>query len=257
MTYLYIMCFGSFIGYSGSFPKLITDIFGYIRVMGCQVGDDIIQSMDEAECSAAGGVWGKYEITNPNVSSIQLMFFICKAKHNHVIIFQAPNVFAFAWLGAAVGSLIRPIGGTLSDKYGGARVTMLAIVVCSAAAIAQGFVLIKTRELEKPEKNFPAFLFLFLLLFLCTGTMNGSTFRTIGVLFPPEQSGPVLGWSSAIASYGAFVIPAMFGVAIAADKPETTFFALAAYYVSCGIINFYFYVLPGASYTSEHYSGHV
>lgn len=30
MTFLYIMCFGSFIGYSGSFPKLITDLFGYI-----------------------------------------------------------------------------------------------------------------------------------------------------------------------------------------------------------------------------------
>lgn len=235
MTYLYIMCFGSFIGYSGSFPKLITDIFGYIRIMGCKVGNDILQTMDEAECTAADGVWDKYEITNPN----------------------APNVFAFAWMGAAVGSLIRPIGGTLSDKFGGARVTMVAIVVCSAAAVAQGIVLIKTRELEQPEKNFPAFLFLFLLLFLCTGTMNGSTFRTIGVLFPAEQSGPVLGWSSAIASYGAFVIPAMFGVAIAADRPEITFFALAAYYASCGIINFYFYVLPGASYTSEHYSGHL
>ena len=45
-------------------------------------------------------------------------------------------------MGAAVGSLIRPIGGTLSDKFGGARVTMVAIVVCSAAAIAQGIVLI-------------------------------------------------------------------------------------------------------------------
>mmetsp|Transcript_48347 Transcript_48347/g.71652 ORF Transcript_48347/g.71652 Transcript_48347/m.71652 type:complete len:579 (-) Transcript_48347:373-2109(-) len=199
MTFLYIMCFGSFIGYSGSFPKLIQDLFGYIE--------------DE----------DGNEITNPN----------------------APNVFHFAWMGAAVGSLIRPIGGVLSDKYGGAKVTMIAIIVCTAAAMGQAVLVQQTRQLDKPEKNFGLFLFLFLVLFLCTGTMNGSTFRTIGVLFEPEVSGPVLGWSSAIASYGAFVIPAMFGVSMAAGKPETTFWALSGYYVACGIVNFWYYVRPG------------
>lgn len=199
MTWLYIMCFGSFIGYSGAFPKLITDLFGYIK--------------DE----------NGEEITNPN----------------------APNVFAFAWMGAAVGSLIRPFGGSLSDKFGGAKVTFVATIVCTAAAMGQAVVVKQTRELEKPEENFAIFLFLFLVLFVCTGTMNGSTFRTIGVLFEPEIAGPVLGWSSAIASYGAFIIPAMFGVAIAADKPETTFWCLSAYYVSCAFLNFWYYVRPG------------
>ena len=199
MTWLYIMCFGSFIGYSGAFPKLITDLFGYIKD---EDGNDI---------------------TNPN----------------------APDVFKFAWMGAAVGSMIRPIGGTLSDKFGGAKVTMLAIVLTTAAAISQAIVVSKTRELEKPEENFGIFLFLFLVLFLGTGTMNGSTFRTIGVLFEPEESGPVLGWSSAIASYGAFVIPAMFGVAISVGRPETTFWCLAGYYITCGILNFWYYIRPG------------
>jgi len=235
MTYLHTMCFGSFIGYSGSFPKLITDIFGYINVMGCKVGEDILQTMTEAECLADGGVWGEYEITNPN----------------------APNVFSFAWMGAGVGSLIRPVGGILADKYGGARVTMIAIIICSLVGVCQGILLVKTRDMEQPEKNFPAFLILFLILFLCTGAMSGSILRTIGVLFPPEQSGTVIGWSSAIASYSAFVIPAMFGVAIDAGRPETTFFALAGYHVSCGLVNFFFYIIPGASYTSMHYSGRL
>lgn len=236
MTYLYIMCFGSFIGYSGAFPKLITDLFGYIRVWGCTVDDVFTEGGTEDQCLALGGDWSKEEITNPN----------------------APSVFKYAWMGAAVGSLIRPIGGTLSDKFGGARVTMVVIVWCTAAAIAQGFVVMKTRELENPEKNFGWFLFLFLNLFFCTGTMNGSTFRTIGVLFNPEESGPVLGWSSAIASYGAFIIPSMFGVAIKAGRPETTFFVLAAYYCSCGFLNFWYYVLPrNAFYESEHHSGTV
>ena len=32
-----------------------------------------------------------------------------------------------------------------------------------------------------------------------------STFRQMTVLFPPEQAGPVLGWTSAVAAYGAAV----------------------------------------------------
>lgn len=199
MTFLYIMCFGSFIGYSGAFPKLITDLFGYIK--------------DE----------NGNEITNPN----------------------APDVFKYSWMGAAVGSLIRPFGGMLSDKFGGSKVTMVAIIVCTAAAMGQAVVVKRTRELERPEENFGLFLFLFLVLFFCTGTMNGSTFRTIGVLFEPEISGPVLGWSSAIASYGAFLIPAMFGASNAAGTPEMTFWALSGYYVACALVNFWYYVRPG------------
>lgn len=224
MTWLYIMCFGSFIGYSGSFPKLIVDLFGYINGDGCLVGNDFTPDESMDDCLARGGEFMEdYEYTNPN----------------------APSSAKFAWLGAFVGSLIRPIGGVMADKYGGAKVTMVAIVFCTAAAFAQGILVKKTRELEKPEENFGWFLFLFLILFLTTGTMNGTTFRTIGVLFPPEQSGPVLGWSSAVASYGAFIIPVMFGIALKAGKPETTFYCLGGYYVSCGILNVWYYLRPG------------
>ena len=66
-------------------------------------------------------------------------------------------------------------------------------------------------EPTQPEKHFPAFFGLFVLLFATTGIANGSTFRQISVIFmnigQPEQAGPVLGWSSAIASYGAAIIP--------------------------------------------------
>lgn len=222
MTWLYIMCFGSFIGYSGAFPKLITDLFGYVR--GCVSEDgELTIGGSEAACEDAGGTWSD-DNTNPN----------------------APNVFAYAWLGAAVGSLIRPVGGTLSDKFGGAKVTMVCIIWCTIAAFAQGVLVNKTRQLDRPEENFGWFVFLQLNLFLTTGAMNGSTFRTIGVLFPPEEAGPVLGWSSAIASYGAFIIPAMFGIAIKDGYPETTFYCLGGYYISCGLLNLWYYVRPGA-----------
>jgi NNP family nitrate/nitrite transporter-like MFS transporter len=101
-------------------------------------------------------------------------------------------------------------------------------------------------EHEQPENNFGVFVFLFLNVFFCLGAMNGTTFRTIGVLFDAKQAGPVLGWSSAIASYGAFVIPAMFGVSLGIGKPERTMYGLAGYYVFCGFLNFWYYGRYGA-----------
>jgi NNP family nitrate/nitrite transporter-like MFS transporter len=225
MTYLYIMCFGSFIGYSGSFPKLIVDLFGYLKADGCLVGDTFTKGGTLDEClTLEGGEWmTNYEYPNPD----------------------APDSSSIAWLGAFVGSLVRPVGGVLADKYGGAKVTMIAILWCTAAAFAQGVLVMKTRELDEPNKNFAWFIFLFLNLFCSTGLMNGTTFRTIGVLFEPEVAGPVLGWSSAVASYGAFIIPTMFGIALKAGKPETTFHCLGGYYFSCAILNFWYYLRPG------------
>jgi len=223
MTWLYIMCFGSFIGYSGSFPKLIVDLFGYITRDGCLADDGTFEYENITEDACAGTWETGYEIINPN----------------------APNGSAVAWLGAFVGSLIRPVGGIMADKYGGAKTTMVAIVWCTIAAFAQGALVEKTKNLENPEKNYGWFIFLFLNLFLTTGFMNGTTFRTISVLFPPEESGPVLGWSSAIASYGAFIIPVMFGIALKAGNPEITFYGLGGYYISCGLLNFYYYLRPG------------
>jgi len=224
MTWLYIMCFGSFIGYSGSFPKLIVDIFGYLKGDGC-ITDKIFELSDDQEaCAAAGGEYVfDYDYPNPN----------------------APNGSNVAWLGAFVGSLIRPVGGIMADKYGGAKMTMIAIIWCTIAAFGQGALVQKARTLDDPNKYYGLFIFMFLNLFLCTGFMNGTTFRTIGVLFPPEEAGTVLGWSSAVASYGAFIIPTMFGIALQADAPQVTFYGLGAYYVTCGILNFWYYLRPG------------
>eukprot|EP00537_Pseudo-nitzschia_pungens_P004755 CAMPEP_0172376936 /NCGR_PEP_ID=MMETSP1060-20121228/68645_1 /TAXON_ID=37318 /ORGANISM="Pseudo-nitzschia pungens, Strain cf. cingulata" /LENGTH=615 /DNA_ID=CAMNT_0013104601 /DNA_START=62 /DNA_END=1909 /DNA_ORIENTATION=+ len=224
MTWLYIMCFGSFIGYSGSFPKLIVDLFGYLKGDGCVINQLFTLGGDQETCKANGGIYEvDYEYPNPD----------------------APNGAKVAWLGAFVGSLIRPVGGIMADKYGGAKMTMVAIVWCTIAAFAQGFLVQKSKDLANPTKNYGWFIFLFLNLFLCTGFMNGTTFRTIGVLFPPEEAGTVLGWSSAIASYGAFIIPTMFSIALLADAPQITFYGLGGYYITCGILNFWYYLRPG------------
>ena len=54
--------------------------------------------------------------------------------------FPGVNALQYAWLGPLVGALIRPVGGWLSDKLGGARVTFwnfiaMALGVVGGAAL--------------------------------------------------------------------------------------------------------------------------
>ena len=89
-------------------------------------------------------------------------------------------------------------------------------------------------------------LLLFLLLFVTTGIGNGSTFRMIPIIFPKEQAGPVLGWTSAIAAYGAFLIPTVFSTQIKAGTPEYAMYGFVVYYVSCLLVNWWYYARRGA-----------
>merc|ERR1712072_120676 len=150
---------------------------------------------------------------------------------------NAPNALTYAWLGPAIGSLIRPVGGILADKFGGGKCTQVLMggMIIFGSIIAN--LCVVARGSEKPEEHFPAFLVCFLSLFLCTGAMNGTTFRSIAKIFPPEKAGPVLGWSSAIASYGAFVIPQLIGIGIRVGRVENPFFGLVGFYGVCFVLN--------------------
>ena len=192
MTILYVMTFGSFIGYSAAFPKLIQDIFGVLP---------------------NGSL-------NPN----------------------APNPFAYAWLGPLVGSLVRPIGGWLSDKIeSGSRVTHWTTVFMIMAALGVAVCIVKAKGAPMPETYFLPFLILFLILFITTGIGNGSTFRSIPYIFEKHQAGPVLGWTSAVAAYGAFIIPNVFGEQIKQGHPEVALYGFAIYYFICLCLNWWYY----------------
>ncbi len=196
MTWLYVMTFGSFIGYSMAFPLLIRVVFG----------------------SLPDG--------SPNP--------------------EAPNPFAYAWLGPLVGSLVRPVGGWLSDKFTGARVTHWATATMIVSTLGVAYFVEKASGSGSPQQYFFPFLVLFLLLFSMTGIGNGSTFRMIPIIFKPEQAGPVLGWTSAVAAYGAFIIPKVFGAQIQAGTPEYALYGFAAYYASCLFVNWWFYARRNA-----------
>jgi NNP family nitrate/nitrite transporter-like MFS transporter len=201
MTALYIVTFGSFIGFSMALPLSITVIFGISHVPD------------------ATGVM-THTVKNPN----------------------APSAFTYAWIGPFVGAAIRPIGGWISDKVGGSIVTQVISAVMVVASIAVGYVMLLAYGSATPEQYFLPFMLLFIVLFAASGIGNGSTFRTIGVIFDRTQAGPVLGWTSAIAAYGAFVAPLVIGNQIKAGTPQIAMYGFAIFYALCLVLNWWFYL---------------
>jgi NNP family nitrate/nitrite transporter-like MFS transporter len=161
---------------------------------------------------------------------------------------DGPSVLTFAWMGPFVGAFIRPVGGWLADKIGGAKVTQIVSVVMTASALGVAYFMREAFKSETPEDYFVPFFLIFLLLFAASGIGNGSTFRTIAVVFNKEQAGPVLGWTSAVAAYGAFIVPEEFGAQINNGTPEVALMAFAAFYVVCIVLNWWYYLGPKAEF---------
>jgi len=155
---------------------------------------------------------------------------------------NGPSALMYAWMAPFIGALIRPLGGWIADKWGGALVTQICSVVMIASSLGAAYYMKAAYQSQTPEEFFMPFFILFLVLFGATGIGNGSTFRTIAMVFPKEQAGPVLGWTSAVAAYGAFYIPMVFGQQIKATTPEVALIGFAVFYILCLIINWWFYL---------------
>jgi NNP family nitrate/nitrite transporter-like MFS transporter len=205
MTALYIVTFGSFIGFSMALPLSITVIFG-----------------DSHALDAATGLWS--HVKNPN----------------------APSALQYAWIGPFVGALIRPVGGWISDKVGGSIVTQIISAIMVAASAYAGWIMMQAYQSTTPEIYFTQFIVTFVVLFAATGIGNGSTFRTVGVVFDRVQAGPVLGWTSAVAAYGAFIAPVVIGEQIKAGTPQNAMYGFAIFYALCLVLNWWFYLRKNA-----------
>lgn len=206
MSIIYTMTFGSFIGYSAAFALSIKVIFGFQHIL-----------------DPATGAW-THNVVNAN----------------------GPSALTYAWMGPFIGAVIRPLGGWVSDKLGGAKVTQWCSILMIACAIGAAYYMNKAYQSATPEEFFVPFFLLFLGLFLGSGIGNGSTFRTIAMVFNEEQAGPVLGWTSAVAAYGAYLIPQIFGEQIKAATPHYALFGFAIFYAVCLVLNWWFYLGPKA-----------
>jgi NNP family nitrate/nitrite transporter-like MFS transporter len=161
---------------------------------------------------------------------------------------NGPSALMYAWMGPFIGALIRPVGGWISDKVGGAKVTQIVAIVMIGSALGVAYYLQAAYQSATPEEFFMPFFLLFLVLFAATGIGNGSTFRTISMVFPKEQAGPALGWTSAVAAYGAFLIPKIFGEQIKATTPEVALYGFAVFYFVCLCLNWWYYLGPKAEF---------
>ena len=159
---------------------------------------------------------------------------------------NGPSALMYAWMGPFIGALIRPVGGWIADRVGGAKVTQIVSIVMIASAFGVAYFMAAAYRSATPEQYFLQFFILFIILFTATGVGNGSTFRTIAVVFNEEQAGPVLGWTSAVAAYGAFIIPKVFGEQINATTPEYALYGFAIFYSVCLVLNWWFYLRPNA-----------
>jgi NNP family nitrate/nitrite transporter-like MFS transporter len=162
-----------------------------------------------------------------------------------------------AFLGPLVGSVIRPVGGIIADKIGGAVVTFWVFVgMCASVLGVMYFV---------EHKEFAGFLTMFLILFFLTGVGNGSTYRSIPLIFRTErlseaegqgetgralalkaaglEAGAALGFIGAVGSVGGFLIPRGFGASIAATGgPYLALEIFLAFYITCLALNWWYYM---------------
>ena len=161
---------------------------------------------------------------------------------------DGPSALMYAWMGPFIGALIRPVGGMIADKLGGARVTQWVSIVMIGSAIGVAYYMQLAYASATPQDYFVPFLILFLILFTATGIGNGSTFKTIATIFNKEQAGPVLGWTAAIAAYGAFLIPKILGEQIKATTPEYALYGFAIFYAVCLVLNWFYYMRKSAEF---------
>lgn len=164
---------------------------------------------------------------------------------------------AVTFIGPLLGSLIRPIGGTLADRLGGARVTFwnfLAMVAATAVIIA-----------ASASDSLGLFTAGFVLLFVLTGLGNGSTYKMIPAIFRGQArvaiaggadeaaaylrarriSGAVIGIAGAVGALGGLFINLAFRQSfLTTQSGDTAYWSFLVFYVVCAVVSYVVYLRP-------------
>ena len=180
-------------------------------------------------------------------------------------LFPESGAAKWAFIGPVVGALARPLGGWLSDRLGGARVTFWNFAVMAAAAIGALMFL----PSGSGGNELPWFFAAFMLVFITTGIGNGSVFRVVPTVFltlhergaegkdqaardaaiseGEIEASVALGFTAAIAALGLFFIPALVAVSIeVTGSPRFALTILIVFYVTCLFVTWWWYRREGA-----------
>ncbi|MCY0938180.1 MFS transporter [Streptomyces sp. H34-S4] len=153
---------------------------------------------------------------------------------------------SLTFIGPLLGSLIRPVGGALADRFGGAWITLGTFV---AMAAATGVVI-----LASVQESLPVFLVGFVALFVLSGLGNGSTYKMIPGIFQAKAlargmsgedaaaygrrlSGASMGLIGAVGALGGLGINLVFREAFLSSGSGTAAFVtfLGFYALCCGV----------------------
>ncbi len=146
-----------------------------------------------------------------------------------------------AFIGPLISALCRSFGGWWADKIdSGANITFYALILMLLSSAGILFFI--------HAHNFAFFFTSFLLLFLATGLVNGATFRMMPIVFKnPKESSLITGFTAAIAAYGAFIIPKIFGWAYSNFHcVDTAFYLLILYTAITLVLTYYYYYRKNA-----------
>ena len=176
-------------------------------------------------------------------------------------VFPGVDAFQFAFIGPLLAAFVRPIGGWLADRVGGAVITLgifliMAVAPLGATAFLPG---------ANGGGNVMGFVAMFLVLFLAAGIGNGSTFRMIPIVFRTlrerqvadrndeaaleqarrdgaTEAAAAMGLSAAIAAFGGFFIPMAYGTSIEwTGSPHSALIFFSLFYLSCVLVTWRWY----------------
>jgi len=183
--------------------------------------------------------------------------------------FPAVDSLKLVFLGPLVGAISRSLTGKLSDKYGGGRVTFWVFGLMIVAVLGVLYFL----SIKDQPGAFWGYFATFMVLFCATGIGNASTFQMIPAIMRTEmprltpgatataqqkqaemESAAIIGFTSAVAAYGAFFIPKAYGTSIAlTGGTQAALWCFMAFYALCLGITWFFYTRrSGLLYEVEH-----
>ena len=172
------------------------------------------------------------------------------------LVFPEINALKYAFIGPLLGAVSRAATGWVADRFGGARVSFWVFIVQMAAVL--GMISFLNAE------SFWGFFSMVLLLFVASGVGNASTFQMVPSIMRHEvdrtspglsdelrrqqaerESAAVIGFTSAIAAYGAFYIPKAYGSSIElTGTANAAIWGFLVFYISCAVLTWLVYSGP-------------
>ncbi|MFF3072730.1 nitrate/nitrite transporter [Kitasatospora sp. NPDC057904] len=166
---------------------------------------------------------------------------------------------ALTFLGPLLGSLLRPVGGRLADRWGGARVTLATFAAMGAGTAV---VLAASRA-----GSLPLFLAGFVALFVLSGIGNGSTYKMIPAHYQGRaraavaagadpaaaetdarrRSAALIGLAGAIGAFGGVIVNLAFRQSFqASHNGDAAYVGFLGAYLACSALTWVVWLRPGA-----------